>query len=694
VIGRLMIILLSVAIYLVGIIPALAQGDYPYTWTSAPESAYKGEHRWNWATPQDYEKVTGKRIEKYNESPLLRAKVAAGELPPVEERLPEEPLVVNPYEEIGEYGGIAHVACPSTRWVGDGLHLNNAEAPLRPDVGLHLDSARPRPNIPNVVKDWKLSNDYRSITLYMRKGMRWSDGEAFTADDIVFWYEDVLLNEEFTPAIDSRWIIGGEVWKLKKINDYTIRLEFAAPFPFVLYNLATWGPEVMTSYPKHYLGQFHPRYADKEKLEKMVKKEGFDHWYELFAERSLSCWGGTSDVPTLSPYMLKGKSITTITMERNPYYWKVDTQGNQLPYFDGISAKVVTDAEIKESMTITGEFDFSWGCSTANYPMFMENAEKGNYRVLLYPYANRAGRLCISINQTYNKDLVLRKIFRDKKFRQALSVAIEREEMNEVLYHGRGRPMPSTVLPCSMFYLPEFDKAYTEYDPEKADALLDEMDLNWDENHKYRLRPDGKRLSLILDAVPGIEEGADSIATAEMLVKYWRTIGINIVVKSESGDLFEARVLGNEHQLSLGGGSTTTDDNLIMAPHHYVLWHMWSDAGYGPLWVTWYLTKGERGERPPEDLIEVTKKWEKILVTVDEQERVRLGREIFRWNAENILTIGLVGMLPGPEIVRVNLRNIPPTGLDGGIAGTALIDYYWPEQFFFRAPLFEGQKRY
>jgi len=692
VIRKLMIILLSVAICLVGVIPVLAQDDYPYTWTSTPDSAYKGEHRWVWATPQDYEKVTGKRIERYNESPMLRTKVAAGELPPVEERLPEEPSVVNPYEGIGEYGGIVHTASNSPRSLGQAGNLNNWEAPLRPEVGLHLDSARPRPNVPNVVKDWKLSKDYRSIILYLRKGMRWSDGEPFTADDIVFWYEDVLLNKEITPAIDSRWIIGGEVWKLKKIDDYAIRLEFAGPFPWVLYNLATWGPEAMTRNPKHYLKQFHPRYTPKEKLEKMVKEAGFDHWYELFLERQNR--HVTIDKPTLLPYVLKTRSTTLLTLERNPYYWKVDTQGNQLPYFDGISVKVVIDPEVSESMTITGEFDFSWGCSTANYPMYMENAEKGNYRVLLYPYANRAGFLCVSINQTYKKDLALRKIFRDKRFRQALSVAIDREEMNEVLYHGRGRPMPSTVLPCSMFYLPEFDEAYTEYDPEKANALLDEMGLNWDENHEYRLRSDGKRLSVIFDIIPGIHEGQDAVATAEMLVKYWREIGIDIMIKSVSGELFNARVLGNEHQLSLWGGSTTTDDNLVMAPHHYVLWHMWSDAGYGPLWVTWYLTKGERGERPPEELIEVTKKWEKILVIIDEQERVRLGREIFRWNAENILTIGLVGMVPGPEIVRVNLRNVPPTGLDGGIAGTFLIDYYWPEQFFFKGPLFEGQKRY
>jgi len=691
---KIIIILLSLAVCLLGKVPVLAQADYPYVWTPAPDPEYKGEHRWIWATPEEYEKLTGKKIEKYNEAPMLRTKVAAGELPPVEERLPEEPLVVNPYEEVGEYGGIVHVATPTTRWQGDGLHLNNAEAPLRPNVGLHLDSVRPRPNVPNVVKDWKLSKDCRSITLYLRKGMKWSDGAPFTADDIMFWYEDVLLNKEMTPAIDSRWIIGGEVWKIKKIDDYTLRIEFANPFPWILYSLATWGPEEMTSYPKHYLKQFHPRYTSKEKLEKMVKKEGFSHWYELFAERALHCWGGTSDVPTLSPYILKKKTATVVIMERNPYYWKVDTKGNQLPYFDGISAKVVSESQIKESMTITGEFDFAWGCSTANYPVYMENAEKGNYRVLLYPYSNRAGGSCVSINQTYNKDPVLREIFRDKRFRQALSLAIDREEMNDVLYYGRGRPCASTVLPCSMFYLPEFDKAYTQYDPEKANALLDEIGLKWDEDHKYRLRPDGKKLSLILDTTGSVHEGVDDAATAEMLVKYWKAIGIDVMIKTESGDLFNARVLGNEHQLSLGGGSTTTDDNLVMAPHHYVLWHQWSDAGYGPLWVTWYLTKGKRGEKPPQELIEVTKKWEKILVTVDKEERIRLGREILKWNAENVLTIGLVGQIPGPEIVRVNLRNIPPTGLDGGVAGTALIDYYYPEQFFFKHPLFEAQKRY
>jgi peptide/nickel transport system substrate-binding protein len=670
------------------------EGVYPFRWASAADSAYKGESRWIYATPTDFEKVNGKKLPAFKEAPMLQKQVSEGKLPPVAKRLPEEPLVVKPFDEVGSYGGIVHTWCPDTNWQGMALHLNNSEAPLRPVVGLYLDSLRPRPNVPNVVKDWELTKDKKQITLYLRRGMKWSDGEPFTADDIVFWYEDVLLNNEITPAVDSRWIIGGEVWKLKKLDETTIQINFAAPFPWILYNLATWGPEEIVAYPKHYLKQFHPRYTAKAELDKKVKDAGFEHWYELFNQEALHCWSGTSFVPTLSPYYLKEVTTTGMILERNPYYWKVDTEGNQLPYFDSISCRVVPDTEVQQTMAATGQFDFAWSNSTANFPLFRENAEKEHYKVLIYPSANRAGGLCVSINQTYRGDLVLRDIFRDKRFRQAMSVAINRNEMNEVLYYGQARPCPSTVLPASIFYLPEYDKAYTQYDTDLANRLLDEMGLKWDAKKEFRLRPDGKRLTIVMDFVPQIFEGADGTATAEILVRYWKAVGVECVLKSESDALIDARVTGNEAQFSLWGGATTTDDNLIPAPHHYVLWHQWADAGYGPLWVQWALTDGKEGEKPPADLIRMTDNWKKLLVSADEQEILRLGREIFRWNAENILTIGMVGMIPAPEIVRDNMRNIPPTGMDGGTAGTALIDYYYPEQFYFKPPLYPNQTSY
>jgi len=683
---KIIIMLLSLAVCLLGKVPVLAQADYPYVWAPASDSDYKGEHRWSYATPEEYEKLTGKKIEKYNESPMLRTKVAAGELPPVEERLPEEPLVLNPYEEIGEYGGIVHVVAGSAGWSGANAgELNESEPLLRCEVPIDLYGARPRPNVPNVAKGWELSKDFRTITLHLRKGIKWSDGVPFTADDIVFWYEDVLKNKDLTPGIPRRWKIGGKVWELKKIDDYTIRLDFAAPNPWILYLLATWGPEVMCQYPKHYLKEFHIKYNPK--ANELAKKEGLDHWYQLFAKKST--WRDQPSTPTISPYVLKERTTTYFFFERNPYYWKVDPEGNQLPYFDGIYAKVVADVEMAQAKIVTGEVDFTIEPLIENYPLYMENAERGNYRLVEWTGANRGTFACFSINQTC-KDPVLRDIFRDVRFRRALSLAIDREEINDVFFFGKGVPRAETVVPISMFYEPEFEKAYAEYDPEKANALLDEMGLKWDEDHKYRLRPDGKRLSIIVDVFPDAWEGVSRPPIAEMIARQWKAIGIDASIKTESIPLCSARVTGNEYQLALVDGCSASDDNFIVAPHHFVLWNNWMEGINGP-WVVWYLTEGKKGEKPPEELIRVTKEFEKLKTTVDEKERIRLGKDILRSNAENLWTIGTVGLLPIPCPVRNNLRNIPEKG-PFGVAGTWSIDYFHPEQFFFKHPLLESQK--
>jgi len=688
---KLVIILLSGVICLLGIIPAWAQPeDYPYVWTSAPDEAYGEEHRWVWATPQEYEKFTGKKIEKYNESPTLRAKVAAGELPPVEERLPEEPLVVNPYEEVGEYGGVVHVWTSSPTWMGTSAwELCVREPLLRCEVPTNLRGPRPRPNVPNVAKGWKLSKDFKTITLYLRKGLKWSDGEPFTADDIVFWYEDVLKNKDLTPTIPRRWTIGGKLWELKKIDDYTIRLDFAVPNPWVLYLLATWGPEEMCRYPKHYMKKFHIKYNPK--ANELAKKKGFTYWYELFEKEK--AWETVVDRPTLSNFVLKEKTTTRLVYERNPYYWKVDIEGNQLPYFDAVRVEIVSDPEMGQTKIVTGKVDFAADTFIANYPLYMENAKKGDYRVLQSLSANRGTQGCIAVNQTYKKDLVLRDIFRDKRFRQALSLAIDREEINDLIFFGKGVPRAETVMPNSMFYEPEFAKAYAEYNPEKANALLDEMGLKWDKNHQYRLRPDGKRLSVIVDVIVGTEEGVDRISIMEMVKKYWRAIGIDARIKPESNELFDTRVTGNEHQIMIRGGCSSSDDNFIVAPHHFVLWNNWAEGSFGPLWVEWYLSEGEKGEKPPEELIRVTKEFEKLRVSGDREEIISLGKDILRSNAENVWTIGTVGLFPVPIIARNNLRNIPERGL-WGVAGTSNIDYYRSEQWFFKHPLLETQKGY
>lgn len=688
---KLVIILLSSVICLSALTPLFAQLDYPYVWSSAPDEAYGAEHRWVWATPQDYEEFTGRKIGEYKEAPILSAKVAAGELPPIEERLPKEPLVVNPYEEIGDYGGTIRVTNNSPGYVSTAaVELNNTEAIIRAEIQSDPYGPRPRPNIPNVAKGWNLSEDFRNITLYLREGLKWSDGEPFTADDIMFWYEDVLLNKDLSPTIPRRWKLGGELWKFKKIDDYTIRIDFAAPNPWALYLLATWGPEDMNLDPKHYLKEFHIKYNPK--ANELAKEEGFDHWYELFQKKQTRTWGWRGvGTPTLSPYVFTEKTSSYFLFERNPYYWKVDPKGNQLPYLDAISAKIVTDAEMGQTMIVTGQVDFAASTVIANYPMYVENAEKGNYRVLQSLSVNRGTQFNIAVNQTYDKDLVLRDIFRDVRFRRALSLAIDREEINDIMFFGKAVPRAETVGPASMFFEEEFARAYVEYDPEKANALLDEMGLTWDEKHEYRLRPDGDRLFMSVDTRDYTAEGLDHIPVMEMVSRYWKSIGIDARTKSVSRELYMSRLPANEAQASVSGGMSASDDCFIVAPHHVVLWTNWAEGNFGPLWVEWYLSDGQTGERPPEELIRVTKQFEKMLITQDQEEMIRLGKDILRSNAENLWTIGTVGLFPVPIIARNNLRNIMEKG-QWGVAGASNIDYYRSEQWFFKHPLLESQK--
>jgi len=621
---------------------------------------------------------------KYNEAPMLKIKVAAGELPPVEERLPDEPLVIPVVEKIGEYGGTIHVQSLSPgNWETGGWQIINFECMLRvaPDGKTIL---------PNLAKDYKLSEDGKTLTLHLRKGIKWSDGAPFTADDILFWYEDVILNDELTPVKPKRWSPGGKLMKIEKIDDYTVRLHFAAPYPLVTLHLvrAARGGFYL---PKHYLKQFHPRYTPMEKLEKMTREEGYNYWYQLFNVKRNDGWGGKAGVgyPTLRSHVLIEKKGEVYIAGRNPYYWKVDPAGNQLPYIDKVFTTAgVGSRELMTGKVVTGQVDYDCQMtSLGNLSLYKESAEKAKYRVLLWPHGY-ANFVSYQPNQTYKKDLVLRDILRDVRFRRALSLAINREEINEALYFGMGVPRQTTVVPDSIYFEEEFAKAYAEYNPEEANRLLDEMGLKWDANHQWRLRPDGKKLSIILEY---IEEETPMTATSELVKEYWKAIGIDLNLKVISSELMWQRYAANNVQMGASWGSGYLDISFPLDPSFYVPMATGLGGCWGTLWAHWYLSGGKEGEEPPEEVKKNIERWEKMQITIDEKERIRLGKEILRSQAENLWVIGTVGMAPHPIIVRNNLRNVPEK-----------VPYYtwdlyfstiaYPEQFFFEHPLLESQK--
>jgi len=619
---------------------------------------------------------------EYKEAPMLRAKVAAGELPPVEERLSEEPLVIPVVEEIGQYGGQVNVLSGGTgQWGTAGWQFVPFECLLRigPDGKTFL---------PNLAKDWKFSEDGKTLTLYLRKGVRWSDGVPFTADDLLFWWEDVTLNDELTPVKPKEWCPGGEPMKMEKIDDYTVRLHFAAPHPLATFWLFR---SRVAQFAKHHMQQFHPRYTPMEKLEKMMKEEGFDHWWQLFNRKYQGYFGPGPGAgvgfPTVRSHVLKEIKGETYVAERNPYYWKVDPAGNQLPYID----RVVTTGGIGQKEVITakilaGEADLDYpNTSIADYPLYKENAKEGNYRVLLYP-STKGSECLIALNLTYKKDLVLGDIFRDVRFRRAVSLAIDREEINETLYFGRAVPRQTTVLPSSSYYEEEFAKAYTQYDSEEANRLLDEMGLKWDKNHEWRLRPDGKKLTIIHEYMTGTHLGP----IAELIKRQWKKIGINLVLKPISIDLAWERYAANEVEM----GSLWFDGGMdwwfTVRPEYMIPMALGLAQVWGGLWVTWYVSGGKEGEEPPEEMKKNIERWEKMLTTMDEKERIRLGKEILRSNAENLWTIGVIGECPIAVIVRNNLRNVPeriPFGWD-----LYFFTITNPAQFFLKPPLLEIQK--
>jgi peptide/nickel transport system substrate-binding protein len=614
-------------------------------------------------TIKDYERATGKKITKFNEAPMLAELVKQGKLPPVEKRLPEEPAVVEPVEEVGQYGGTWR------RAVG-----NRGDMMLNARIGyeslVRWDRSG-RKVIPNVAKKWTVSDNGKTYTFYLRKGMKWSDGEPFTADDIMFWYEDVVLNKDLTPAFPSWLITGGKPGTVEKVDDFTIRFKFVKPHGLFLEYLATSSGLSLISYPKHYLRQFHPRYTSKEELDKKVKESGFDKWDKLFGAKA--DLNSNPELPSIRSWILKTPSPTTYaTAERNPYYWKIDTQGNQLPYIDKLYFTFLQSTESIVLKSLTGEDDMQFRyLSLANYTLLMENREKGGYQVYMWPSAEIAA---FYPNQNV-KDPVLRKLFQDRRFRIALSLAINRDEINKLGFIGLGKPHAATSVKGDPYYMEEFAKAYIEYDPKRANKLLDEIGLTKRDKEGFRLRPDGKTLAITINIYPA--ETGMTPDVWELVRKYLEDIGIKVAIKLEDRSLWVTRTTAGESEIA---GYGTTGMHWDVDPIWYV--PTANTCYWAPLYGVWYATEGKGGEEPIPEIRELQKLYDQLKESTDPVKKLNLGRSILRSHARNIWYVGLINY-PYPIVVKNNFRNVPKEGI---VHDWRLVSpgYWNPEQFFIK----------
>jgi peptide/nickel transport system substrate-binding protein len=594
-----------------------------------------------YATLEDYQNETGKKIRRFNEAPMLAELVKSGDLPKVADRLPEEPLVVAPLQMIGTYGGSFTVGTLTPTGGVDSAHNRDQHLiKLGPDRATYM---------PNIAKGWEFSDDKKTITIYLRKGMKWSDGQPFTSADVDFFFNDIVLNKEISPNVPGVWRPGGAVAEFSVIDDYTVQFTFAIPRPIIVDQLMK-GQGDDPFYPAHYLKKYHIKY--NKDAGKIAKDEGYDSWWQCFNFHKMR--GMTKqdlDHPSLEPWVLyEISSEGNKYYKRNPYYYKIDTAGNQLPYIDEQIQLVIPSKEVLELKAIAGEFDIAGGeaaLQLKNVNLYMKSEEKGRYRILLWE--DPSVLASYNFNMTH-KDPMKREIFQKLKFRQAMSLAINREEISNVLYFGKAKPNQAIVEPECSFCEPWMVTYYTEYDPDKANMLLDEIGLLWDKNHEYRLFPNGETFALTLEFSPKGEFGE----IGELVAEYWEDVGIKIALKELTQALWVERGFGNERDV--GAWHVVGRSFLLFLPP----WNLPPLGSAGIPWWDWYTSDGEKGEEPPADiraLYDIVDQW--ILTVPGSPEYDEIGKKMLRMNVENLYSIGTLGMVPSPVLVRDTLRNIP-----------------------------------
>ena len=411
-----------------------------------------------YANPAEYQKATGKTVGQYKEAPQLAEMVKAGKLPPVQQRLPENPLVVKPKDTIGSYGGVLRSATLSVYTGGPDPRSLRMQAWLAFDHETHVP-------VPNIAESWEISDDKKSLTIHMRKGQKWSDGVDFTTEDIKFWYEDVLLNKELTPTIPSTWQKNGKPPELVVHDKYTFTFRFDAPYPAILAYLASDYARGGINSPKHYLQKWHIRY--NKDADALAKQEGVDQWWQAYQNHAaVSENQKDPELPTLTAWvMYKMDEQGNKYFGRNPYFYAVDVTGNQLPYIDEQQRIVVKSTELMDLKLMAGELDVGGTKQSFDqYPAFKENEKSGVYRAVLLDGDVRTEQ-GITLN-LWHKDPAMRALFRDIRFREALSIGFDRNRLNETLYAGLAKPWTANVSSKSTLFEDWMGTYKTEDDPD------------------------------------------------------------------------------------------------------------------------------------------------------------------------------------------------------------------------------------
>lgn len=603
------------------------------------------------------------------ESPDLFALVTEGKLPPVAERVGQEPVVVNVTDEVGVYGG-------TWRRVAIGAGDPGIITSRLSYVGPVRYTQMASDIVPFLSKGFEVGGDGSEFTFYMRKGVLWSDGQPYTADDVMFYYEDIRLNTEMNPNGIGGWLkVGGEPVVIEKIDDFAFKFKFAVPYGLFMSILASPdGQGTFNNWPKHYATAFHASYAKKEDLDKMVADAGAENWVNLFNQKD--DWNGDLTIPRVWPWpMTRVPPDIPCIAERNPYYFAIDPEGNQLPYIDRIRFEVVENIDLLNTKALAGAVDCQFRhISWASYALYVEGAAVGQYEVYEWTLAE-GSNYCLQFNLNHENP-GLRELEENIDFRHALSVAIDREEIRDVAYSGLGTARQASVLPTVKGYKPEQSTAWAQFDPGLANELLDSIGLTAKDAEGFRLNLRGEPLTINIEYTPLFGPWGD---ITQMVCKYWKDVGIRANPKEEARTLYAERGdLGTVQDMSVW--TMDRSAHPLVQPLYQLPQRGGTPASVAALYWDWWNTDGESGEEPTPEVKKAYELYNSCKTAKNDAELLDYATQLLDLNAEQTWFIGVVGLLPHVGLVKNNFHNVPKEAVSDWLCltpGNTYIEQYY-----------------
>jgi peptide/nickel transport system substrate-binding protein len=610
------------------------------------------------------------------EPPSLAADVAAHKLPPLAQRLPRAPLVVAVDRAgwtTGRYGGELRMLMAKdrdirmmvvygyARLVGYDEHLQ-----LAPDILQSLDNV-----------------DNRVFTLHLRPGHRWSDGHPFTSEDFRYFWEDVANNKDLSPFGLPRALLADNHGPTFEVLDATtVRYTWDEPNPQFLAALA--GPSPLFIYrPAHYLRQFHARYVGLAKANARAVAEGSRDWAGLYQKMDEQFRFDNPALPTLEPWINTTPLPTTrFVLVRNPYFHRVDANGRQLPYIDRVIVNI-TDDKLIPARAGAGNVDLQTRyLRFDNYTFLKQGEQRNHYRVYLWEKAIGSQ---VALYPNLNvEDRTWQKLMRDVRFRRALSLGIDRHEVNEVVYFGLGKESANTILPRSPLFRPEFRTAWAAFDVKRANALLDAIGLTKRNEDGIRLLPDGRPMNLIVDTSGESTEETDVL---ELVRGTWHELGIAMFPRPSQREVFRKRVFSGKSMMSVWSGLSNGIPTPDMSPGE--LAPTTQEQLQWPMWGQYYELNHKGGEAPAlPDVQELARLFQQWRTATTTDERKQAWQRMLAIHADEVYTIGIVTHALQPVVVRNSLRNVPADGVYSWDPG-AYFGMYHPDTFWFDA----GERR-